>query len=77
MHASFRGVERESDRVRRTAANRLARARRDEDFEAWKLIQDLRPLDDEIDDLSAIGIGSPLLQAGVNVPSDVFENESF
>jgi hypothetical protein len=75
--ASFRDVERETDRVRRTAANRLARARRDEDFEAWKLIQELRPLDDDIDDLSAIGIGSPLLQAGVNVPPDVFENESF
>lgn len=75
--ASFRDVERETDRVRRTAANRLARARRDEDFEAWKLIQELRPLDDDIDDLNAIGIGSPLLQAGVNVPPDVFENESF
>jgi len=75
--ASFRDVERATDRVRRTAANRLARARRDEDFEAWKLIQEPRPLDDDINDLSAIGIGSHLLQAGVNVPPDVFENESF
>jgi len=77
LDASFRDVERESDRIRRTAANRLARARRDEDFEAWNLIQEPRPVEDEIDDFNAIGIGSPLMQTGVTVPPDVFENDSF